>query len=66
MPFVMCTSFVCMCPCVHQDGSELPLKEVGPGDSVHSMLSVLDAITGHPKLFKTVAARAVRDSYVLQ
>lgn len=49
-----------------QDGSELPLKEVGPGDSVHSMLSILDTITGHPKPFKTVAARAIKDSYVLQ
>jgi len=49
-----------------QDGSELPLKEAGPGDSVHSMLSILDAITGHPKPFKTVTAKAIRDSYVLQ
>ena len=52
-------------PCP-QDGTELPLKEVGPGESVHSMLSILDAITGHPKPFKTVTARAMRDSYVLQ
>lgn len=49
-----------------QDGTELPLKEAGPGDSVHSMLSILDTVTGHPKSFKTVAARALKDSYVLQ
>ena len=30
------------------------------------MLSILDAITGNPKIFKSVAARAIRDSYVLQ
>ena len=53
-------------PLPPQDGTELPLKEVGPGESVHSMLSILDAITGHPKPFKTVTARAMRDSYVLQ
>lgn len=48
------------------DGSELPLKEAGTGDSIHSMLSILDAVTGHTKQFKSVAARAIRDSYVLQ
>ncbi len=48
------------------DGSELPLKEAGTGDSVHSMLSILDAVIGHPKTFKTVAAKAIRDTYVLQ
>lgn len=49
-----------------QDGTELPLKEAGPGDSVHSMLSILDALTGHPKPFKSVAAKALRDTYLLQ
>ena len=58
-------SIVCY-PLPSQDGSELPLKEAGPGDSVHSMLSIMDAITGHPKPFKTVTAKAIRDSYVLQ
>ncbi len=48
------------------DGSELPLKEAGTGDSVHSMLSILDSVIGHPKTFKTVAAKAIRDTYVLQ
>ena len=58
---VMVPMFFCF-----QDGSELPLKEAGPGDSIHSMLSILDTVTGHPKPFKTVAARAQRDTYVLQ
>ena len=48
------------------DGTELPLKEAGTGESVHSMLSILDAVTGHPKSFKTVAAKAIRDTYLLQ
>jgi lysophospholipid hydrolase len=51
---------------VEQDGSELPLKEAGTGDSVHSLLSLLDAIVGQPHPFKSVAARAIRDTYVLQ
>lgn len=51
---------------IFQGGSELPLKEAGPGDCVHSMLSILDVVTGHPKPFKTVAAKALRDTYVLQ
>ena len=49
-----------------QDGSELPLKVVGTGESIHSMLSILDSVVESPKLFKSVAARAVRDTYVLQ
>jgi len=44
----------------------LPLKEAVAGDSVHSMLSILEVVTNHTKPFKTVAARATRDSYVLQ
>ena len=53
----------CECRSV-QDGAELPLKEAGPGDSVHSLLSIMDAILGRPSSFKSVAARAVRDTYV--
>ena len=53
--------FIC-----EQDGSEMPLKEAGTGDSVHSLLSLMDAIVGQPHPFKTVSARAIRDTYVLQ
>ena len=49
-----------------QDGTELLLKDAGPGDSVHSMLSILNAIIGSTRTFKSVAAKATRDSYVLQ
>ncbi|XP_069789228.1 patatin-like phospholipase domain-containing protein 7 isoform X3 [Narcine bancroftii] len=47
------------------DGTEVLLKEVLPGDSVHSLLSILDVITGYPAPYKTVSARAVRASTVL-
>ena len=49
-----------------QDGSELPLKEAGTGESVHSLLSIMEAIVGQPNTFKHVFARAARDTYVLQ
>ncbi|XP_077986845.1 patatin-like phospholipase domain-containing protein 7 isoform X2 [Glandiceps talaboti] len=48
------------------DGTEMAMKEVYPGESVHSLLSVLDVITGHPAPYKTVSARAVVDSTVLK
>ncbi|XP_070581967.1 patatin-like phospholipase domain-containing protein 7 [Ptychodera flava] len=48
------------------DGTEMAMKEVYPGESVHSLLSVLDVITGHPAPYKTVSARAVVDSTVLR
>lgn len=31
--------------CVSQDGKECVVKEVVPGDSVNSLLSILDVIT---------------------
>ena len=51
---------------VIQDGTELPLKEAHQGESIHSMLSILDAVIGRTRPFNTVAARATRDTYVLQ
>ncbi|XP_056879484.1 patatin-like phospholipase domain-containing protein 6 isoform X2 [Takifugu flavidus] len=47
------------------DGKESVVKEVFPGDSVHSLLSILDVITGHQKPYKTVSARAAEFSSVL-
>lgn len=41
------------------------VKEVLPGDSVHSLLSILDVITGHTAPYKTVSARAAVASTVL-
>uniref|UniRef100_A0A8C0IUR6 lysophospholipase n=1 Tax=Chelonoidis abingdonii TaxID=106734 RepID=A0A8C0IUR6_CHEAB len=40
--------------------------EVFPGDSVHSLLSILDVITGHQRPYRTVSARAGEDSTVLR
>ncbi|NWW89995.1 PLPL6 esterase, partial [Rhynochetos jubatus] len=45
------------------DGKETVMKEVFPGDSVHSLLSILD---GHQRPYRTVCARAAEDSTVLR
>uniref|UniRef100_A0A670KBR6 lysophospholipase n=1 Tax=Podarcis muralis TaxID=64176 RepID=A0A670KBR6_PODMU len=42
------------------------VKEVFPGDSVHSLLSILDVITGHQRPYRTVSARVAEDSTVLR
>ncbi|XP_062865354.1 patatin-like phospholipase domain-containing protein 6 isoform X2 [Trichomycterus rosablanca] len=49
-----------------QDGKDGVVKEVYPGDSVHSLLSILDVITGHQKPYRTVSARAAEVSTVLR
>ncbi|XP_057187457.1 patatin-like phospholipase domain-containing protein 6 isoform X1 [Triplophysa rosa] len=48
------------------DGKDGVVKEVYPGDSVHSLLSILDVITGHQRAYKTVSARAAEVSTVLR
>ncbi|XP_053712053.1 patatin-like phospholipase domain-containing protein 6 isoform X3 [Synchiropus splendidus] len=48
------------------DGKESVVKEVFPGDSVHSLLSILDVITGHQKPYRTVSARAAEVSTVVR
>ncbi|XP_058015264.1 patatin-like phospholipase domain-containing protein 7 isoform X2 [Ahaetulla prasina] len=53
--------------CIQEsDGTEMVVKEVLPGDSVHSLLSILDVITGHPAPYKTVSARAATQSTILR
>ncbi|XP_029440375.1 neuropathy target esterase [Rhinatrema bivittatum] len=49
-----------------QDGKESVVKEVFPGDSVHSLLSILDVITGHQRPYRTVTARAAEESTILR
>ncbi|KAM9082143.1 LOW QUALITY PROTEIN: patatin-like phospholipase domain-containing protein 7 [Megaptera novaeangliae] len=49
-----------------EDGTEVAVKEVLAGDSVHSLLSVLDVTTGHTAPYKTVSARAAVPSTVLR
>jgi lysophospholipid hydrolase len=48
------------------DGTELILKEVSVGESIASMLSVMDVLTGHLAPFKTVSAKAIEDSIILR
>uniref|UniRef100_A0A8C2GVD3 Patatin-like phospholipase domain containing 7b n=1 Tax=Cyprinus carpio TaxID=7962 RepID=A0A8C2GVD3_CYPCA len=53
--------------CIHEnDGTEVVVKHVLPGDSVHSLLSILDVITGYPAPYKTVSARAAARTTVLR
>ncbi|XP_076854368.1 patatin-like phospholipase domain-containing protein 7 isoform X2 [Brachyhypopomus gauderio] len=57
----------CLELCIHEsDSTELVVKHVFPGDSVHSLLSILDIITGHPAPYKTVSAKAASPSTVLR
>uniref|UniRef100_A0A8V5GVX0 lysophospholipase n=1 Tax=Melopsittacus undulatus TaxID=13146 RepID=A0A8V5GVX0_MELUD len=48
------------------DGKETVMKEVFPGDSVHSLLSIVDVLTGHQRPYKTVSARAAASSTILR
>ncbi|KAJ8390679.1 hypothetical protein AAFF_G00100590 [Aldrovandia affinis] len=48
------------------DGKDGVVKEVYPGDSVHSLLSILDVITGHQRPYRTMSARAAEVSTVLR
>ncbi|XP_027705223.1 patatin-like phospholipase domain-containing protein 7 isoform X3 [Vombatus ursinus] len=48
------------------DNTEVVVKEVLAGDSIHSLLSILDVITGHAAPYKTVSARAVIPSTILK
>ncbi|KAM6965354.1 patatin-like phospholipase domain-containing protein 7 [Aplochiton taeniatus] len=53
--------------CIHDsDGTDAVVKEVLPGDSVHSLLSILDVITGYTAPYKTVSARAATPTTVLR
>ncbi|XP_051924146.1 patatin-like phospholipase domain-containing protein 7 isoform X33 [Hippocampus zosterae] len=53
--------------CIREnDGTDAVVKEVLQGDSVHSLLSILDVITGYPAPYKTVSARAAVPSAILR
>ncbi|XP_025112163.1 neuropathy target esterase-like isoform X2 [Pomacea canaliculata] len=49
-----------------KDGDEHLVKVVSTGDSIHSLLSILDVLTGHPVPYKSVSAKAVVDSIILK
>lgn len=48
------------------DGSVLVLKNVHVGESIASMLSVMDVLTGNVSKFKTISAFAIEDSVILR
>lgn len=48
------------------DGSILVLKNVHVGESIASMLSVMDVLTGFVSKFKTISATAIEDSVILR
>ncbi|XP_053318151.1 patatin-like phospholipase domain-containing protein 6 isoform X2 [Spea bombifrons] len=48
------------------DGTRHYMKSVGPGDNVHSLLSILDVLTGHQRPYRTVTAQAVEKSTLLR
>uniref|UniRef100_A0A8D9FGX7 Neuropathy target esterase sws n=2 Tax=Cacopsylla melanoneura TaxID=428564 RepID=A0A8D9FGX7_9HEMI len=47
-------------------GANLSLRVVEPGDSVTSLLSFLEVLTDEPKEYKTIFAKATRDSVILK
>ncbi|XP_015433697.1 PREDICTED: neuropathy target esterase sws [Dufourea novaeangliae] len=48
------------------DGTQVSLKLVKTGESVTSLLSFTDVLTGHTSTYKTVSARTVEDSIVVK
>ncbi|XP_053601148.1 neuropathy target esterase sws isoform X3 [Plodia interpunctella] len=50
----------------NQDGASLSLKVVRAGESVTSLLSFTDVLTGHSQPYKTVNAKALEDSQVIK
>lgn len=50
----------------NQDGTSLSLKVVRAGESVTSLLSFTDVLTGHSQPYKTVNAKALEDSQVIK
>ncbi|KAL3280386.1 hypothetical protein HHI36_017872 [Cryptolaemus montrouzieri] len=48
------------------DGANLSLKIVKTGESVTSLLSFADVLTGHRNQYKTVSAKCVEDSVVVK
>ncbi|XP_047533767.1 neuropathy target esterase sws isoform X5 [Vanessa atalanta] len=50
----------------NHDGTSLSLKIVRAGESVTSLLSFTDVLTGHSQPYKTVNAKALEDSQVIK
>lgn len=51
---------------LNDDGQEIPISEIRTGESIASLLSVLDVLTGNVAPYKTVSARAAENSIVIK
>ncbi|RXG56385.1 Neuropathy target esterase sws [Armadillidium vulgare] len=51
---------------ISEDGISHELKMVSAGESIISLLSFCDVLTGHPQPYRTVSARAIEDSVVMK
>ena len=51
---------------IQKDNRDILAKVVQPGESVTSLLSILDVLTDNQGPFKTVSGRATRDSTILR
>ncbi|XP_022223777.2 LOW QUALITY PROTEIN: neuropathy target esterase sws [Drosophila obscura] len=51
---------------MNADGSTLSLKTVRKGESVTSLLSFVDVLSGNPSYYKTVTAKAMEQSVVIR
>ncbi|KAG8434636.1 hypothetical protein GDO86_012847, partial [Hymenochirus boettgeri] len=48
------------------DGTSWYMKSICPGDNVHSLLSILDVLTGHQRPYRTVTAKAIEKTTLLR
>ncbi|KAJ7389184.1 Neuropathy target esterase [Desmophyllum pertusum] len=51
---------------VEKDGTEVCMKEVPTGESIYSVLTILDLLTGYPMALPQICCRAVVDTHVLR
>ena len=50
---------------IKDKGSEIPVKEAGTGDTVHSLLTLMEAVMEQSKPFN-IAAKAIEDTHIFQ
>ena len=48
------------------EGQEYSISEIGQGESIASLLSVLDVLTGDLAVYKTVSAVALEESIIIK
>ncbi|XP_068209771.1 neuropathy target esterase sws isoform X2 [Palaemon carinicauda] len=64
--FIVQTGCICVYVTDPDGCTHLELKEVLPGESIISLLSFCDVLTGHRQPYKTIGAKAVEDSVVMK